>query len=374
MNIKNTLFGTDKPRSLVLGFGLAVIVVFIAIYIDKYIGIFLNLEKSPVSIIMLAIILGIIIKNTIGIPNICDPGINFCLTKILRLGIILLGASLSIFAVIKVGVIAVGIVAVCIVSGLIIIYFVAKWLKLDERLGTLIAVGTGICGATAIVATGSIIKAKKEDIAYAVATITIFGIIAMFTYPYVTHFIGLNDIQAGIVMGVGVHETAQVVGAGLIYDQLWEKEGEISGGDTAIITKLVRNTFLVIVIPFIAFLYLRRYMQDKVNKEKISPLDLFPMFILGFILFAVFRSIGDYAIVNNGMFIDPAVWNAFLAQVNYFAKLFLAIAMAGVGLGTNIKELKSIGLKPFFAGLFGATTIGAIALLIVIVLAQFLVV
>ena len=373
--IKDILFRTDDPKSLIIGMGLAVIVVITATYIGKSVGIFMGMEKSPISTIMLAIILGIIIRNTIGVPQSFKPGIKFCLENILMLGIILLGAGLSIFAVVKVikiGVLGIGIIAACITAGVTIIYFLARWFKLDERLGTLIAVGTGICGATAIVATGPIIKAKEEEIAYAVTTITIFGIIAMFAYPYITHFSGLTDIQAGIFMGTSIHDTSQVVGAGLIYDQLWDSEGAASGGNIAILTKLLRNTFIMVVIPLMAFLYMRGKLRE--TRGKISPLNFFPMFILGFILMVILRSTGDYAIVDNAMFWNPESWNNLLAAVKYLATTFLAVAMAGVGLGTNIKEFKNIGLKPFFVGLFGATAVGVISFVLVYLLAPYLII
>ncbi len=368
--IKNTLFGREDPRSLVFGLVLAVIVVIMATYLIRYIGIFL---KIPLSTIMLAILLGIIIKNTIGVPKIFTPGIKFCLTKVLRLGIILLGAGLSIFAVIKVGLLTIGIVMVCITSGLAIVYFIAKRLKLNERLGALIGVGTSICGATAIVATGPVIKAREEEIAYAVITITVFGIIAMFSYPYIAHFAGLTDIQAGILMGTGIHETSQVTGAGLSYDEMWNSNGSVSGGDVAIIAKLVRNTFIAVIIPLIAFLYMRKGGVTE-SEKKISPTKLFPMFILGFILMAVARSIGDYVVIKNGMFMVPSSWNNLLSEIKVLATNFLAIAMAGVGLGTDIKELRNLGLKPFLVGLFGALSVGIISFILVIIFAQYLVV
>lgn len=370
--IKNILIGSEKPQSLVLGLVLAVIIVIIAIYTCKFIEIALGFEKSPISTIMLAVIFGVIVKNTIGVPQIFTPGIKFCLTKILRLGIIMLGAGLSIFTVIKVGVLTVGIVVVCIFSALVIIYLIAKKMGLDRCLGTLIAVGTGICGASAIVATGSVIKAKENEIAYAITTITIFGIMAMFIYPYITNFLGLTEVQAGIIMGTGIHETSQVVGAGMMYDYLNNSSGSVSGGEIAVITKLVRNMFIIIVIPLMAYLYIRYRAQE--SKKKVNVFELFPLFVVGFILAAMVRSIGDHFIINEGMLTDPATWNSIILGIKDWTGYFLATAMAGVGLSTNIRELKNLGLKPFLVGLFGALLIGIISLILVIVFAQYLII
>jgi uncharacterized integral membrane protein (TIGR00698 family) len=310
-------------------------------------------------------------RNTIPIPATFYPGISFCLAKMLRLGIILVGIRLSIFAVLKIGLLAVGIVVACISVGLIFTIFAALKLKLPERLGTLIAVGTGICGATAIVAIGPSIDAKEEEVAYAVGTITLFGIVVMFLYPYISHLLlGLTHIQAGIFMGTAIHETAQVAGAGLMYDQLWITTGvHPTGMDVAIVTKLVRNTFMALVIPLAAYFYTRRQLAEK---KDISIVKLFPLFILGFLGMAVVRSLGDLFIVKQALFWSANSWSSFCHFVNHWAGHFLALAMAGVGLGTEFKKLKELGIRPFLVGLVAALTVGVVSLTLVKVLAPFL--
>ncbi len=369
--IKNFLFGTQDVKGLIPGFILAVIITALAVYLHDLIGVLFHLKKSPISSIMIAIILGLILRNTIKIPESMYPGISFCLAKMLRLGIILVGIRLSIFAVLKIGALAVGIVFVCICVGCLFTIFVALKLNLPERLGTLIAVGTGICGATAIVATGPSINAKEEEIAYAVGTITLFGLVVMFVYPYLTHLVlGMTHVQAGIFMGTAIHETAQVAGAGLMYDQLWITKGvHPTGMDVAIVTKLVRNTFMAIVIPAAAYFYTKRQMAEK---TEISIIKLFPMFILGFLGMAVIRSLGDFFIVKQGLFSSPGEWKQVCGFVNHWAGHFLALAMAGVGLGTDIKRLKELGVKPFLVGLVAAVTVGIVSLILVKVLAPFL--
>jgi uncharacterized integral membrane protein (TIGR00698 family) len=278
---------------------------------------------------------------------------------------------LSIFAVLKIGLLAVGIVFICICVGCLFTIAVALKLNLPERLGTLIAVGTGICGATAIVATGPSINAKEEEIAYAVGTITLFGLVVMFAYPYLTHLVlGMTHVQAGIFMGTAIHETAQVAGAGLMYDQLWITKGvHPTGMDVAIVTKLVRNTFMALVIPAAAYFYTKRQMAEK---KEISIVKLFPMFILGFLGMAVVRSLGDFFIVKKALFSNPDSWHSLCKFINHWAGHFLALAMAGVGLGTDIKRLKQLGVKPFLVGLVAAVTVGVVSLILVKVLSPFL--
>jgi uncharacterized integral membrane protein (TIGR00698 family) len=371
--ILDTLFGTKNVLEIVPGLALAVVVTVVGIQLTKWIAILLGLAKSPVSAIMMAIVLGIVVKNTLGVPKLCESGVGFGLKKLLRLGIILMGIRLSIFAVLKIGALSVGIVVAAIATGVFVTLFITRKLALAERLGTLIGVGTGICGASAIVATGPAIQAKEEEITYAVGTITIFGIGAMFLYPYVSHFMfSLSHVQSGIFMGTSIHETAQVAGAGLMYDQLWIGENKIvnpTGADVAIVTKLVRNAFMAITIPILSYQYITRNRGE--SGKKVSALSLFPTFILGFIGLAVIRSLGDYFFLTKGVW-NGAEWTQLSSTVKTWSGILLAVAMAGVGLGTDIRKLKQLGAKPFYAGLFAALSVGVVSVILLKILAPFL--
>jgi uncharacterized integral membrane protein (TIGR00698 family) len=143
-----------------------------------------------------------VIRNTIGLHERFQPGVAFALKKLLRLGIILLGIRLSLLDVLEVGVFGIPIVVGAVLTGLIVATRATRWLGLSDRLGTLIAIGTGICGATAIVATAPGIKARDEEVAYAVANITIFGIVAMVLYPFLGNLIFSGDIvNTGLFLG-----------------------------------------------------------------------------------------------------------------------------------------------------------------------------
>lgn len=370
----NLLFGMQNPLKIIPGLLLAVVITIIAFQLTKGIAVLLDLKKSPVSAIMLAIVLGIIIRNVIHIPQSFQPGIGFGLKKLLRLGIILMGIRLSIFDVLKIGAFSTGIVILCIATGIFLTLFITSRLHLSERLGTLIGVGTGICGASAIVATGPAIEAKEEEVAYAVGTITIFGIIAMFLYPYLSHLLlSLSHVESGIFMGTSIHETAQVAGAGIIYDQLWIGSSQAinpTGADVAIVTKLVRNAFMALAIPLMAFIYIKR--NRETCGQKISIIKLFPVFILGFIAMAIVRSLGDYLVVTKEIFWNAEGWTECYSFLKQWAGYFLAVAMAGVGLGTDIKKLRQLGAKPFVVGLFAALSVGVISVILIKILAPFL--
>ncbi len=359
---------------LIPGLSLAVLLWLAAEWLSGFIGLdLMGLGTSPVSAIMLAILLGMILRNSIKLPDFFELGIRFTLAKVLRFGIILLGMRLSLFAAMKIGLWGIPVIAACILSGLVVTTLVARRIGLSHRLGTLIAVGTSICGASAIVATGPIIKAKEEEVTYAVACITIFGIAAMFVYPLLAPSLFSGDTQIGLFLGTSIHETAQVAGSGLIFDQL-NPGASPPVADVSITTKLVRNIFMSLVIPIMAILYARREARMAADARRmerkvgVSPLSVFPLFILGFIAAIVIRTAGDAGLTGGGLalgLLDESGWNELVGFAAMAAKSMLAIAMAGVGLGCDFGKLRRLGLKPFMVGIAAAIVVGVTSLLVI---------
>jgi len=168
----------DVPKLIPGLIGVSILAWF-SIWLGKFVGeTLLGFDKSPISPVMLAILLGLIISALMPLPAFLKPGLSFSVKKVLRLGIILLGIRLTIFDVFRLGLYGIPIVVICIIGALVITTQINKWLKLPQRLGALIAVGTSICGVSAIVATSPAIEAEEEETAYAVAVITIFGLLA----------------------------------------------------------------------------------------------------------------------------------------------------------------------------------------------------
>ena len=226
----------------------------------------------------------------------------------------------------------------------------------------LIAIGTSVCGATAIVATAPVINAKKTEIAYAIANITLFGVIAMVIYPYFAEWYFDNSLEAGLFLGTSIHETSQVAAAGLIYDQQFNSPETLN---VATVTKLIRNTFLVIMIPLFAFLYNRGELKGK----SYSIFNIFPYFVLGFIGMIIVRNLGDqiFSIESE----NNHYWNNLIEYLKILATAFLTMAMAAVGISINLSELKSMGYKPFVVGLIAAVTVGFISLIYIEILSKF---
>ncbi|NRB71587.1 MAG: putative sulfate exporter family transporter, partial [Xanthomonadales bacterium] len=216
----------------------------------------MDMPKSPISPIMMAILLGMLLRNTLGLPAWADAGVRFSLVRLLRLGIVLLGIRLGLGQAGTIGLQALPVIIGCVAAALVLVTWLSKRLGLSARLGTLIATGTGICGATAIVALSPTIRARDDETAYAIACITVFGVAAMLAYPFLAHWFFAGDaLKAGLFLGTSVHETAQVAGAGLVYQELYSSQQAL---DTATVTKLVRNLGMLVVIPLLGFLYQRQ--------------------------------------------------------------------------------------------------------------------
>jgi uncharacterized integral membrane protein (TIGR00698 family) len=323
-----------------------------------------NTPKSPISTVLIAILLGILMGNAFTPRPGMMIGLDFTQQYILKLGIIFLGIRLSFADLIKFGSIAIPLVIFCIVGVLILIKLLIKKVPISSKMSYLIAIGTSVCGATAIVATAPVINAKKTEVAYAIANITLFGVIAMLVYPYFAEwYFDNNSIEAGLFLGTSIHETSQVAAAGLIYDQQFNNPETL---DVATVTKLIRNTFLVILIPLFAFLYNRGEIRD----QKYSIFNIFPYFVLGFIGMIIVRNLGDqfFSIENDNFYI----WSKFIEYLKILATVFLTMAMAAVGISINLSELKSMGYKPFIVGLIAAITVGIISLVYIETVKNFL--
>jgi len=230
-------------------------------------------------------------------------------------------------------------------------------------MAALIAVGTSICGASAIVATAPAINADKEEVTYAIANITLFGVLAMFFYPFLANYIFQgNEYAVGLFLGTAIHETAQVAGAGLIYAEQFNAPEVL---DIAAVTKLVRNTSMLIIIPLIAFMY-HKNLKTAENINNISIFSMFPFFILGFIAMGIIRTTGDITLQSSGSSFGVLGANEWVATISFIkqtAEISLAIAMASLGLSTNLKSLASLGVRPFYLGFIAATSVGIVSFL-----------
>ena len=339
-------------RNTIIGIILCVLTALLSIQLSSYIGIsILNLSKSPISPIIISIIIGTIIGNSIKNLDLYDEGFTFAIKYLLKLGIIFLGIRLSISDILIYGLQGLVVIIPCIAISILIVKSLRNKLNVSENLSLLIAVGTSICGATAIVALAPAINAKKEEISYAIANITVFGLFAMFLYPMVAYTVfNDNSLSVGLFLGTSIHETAQVAGSGMIYSEQYQNPSVL---DISTVIKLVRNTMMVIVIPLLAFL--ARNDSNQNNSIKIAY--IFPYFIIGFLVFGMIRTVGDQFEYQIG----SENWNSFIYFIKNFAEILLVIAMSAIGYNTKINKFKNLGLKPFYLGFIAALSVGVVS-------------
>jgi len=331
--------------------------------------------SSPLSGVPVAIVLGLLLRNTLPLPASLNPGLKFATTTILRAGIVLVGIRLSLFDVVKLGVAGLPVVLAAIATGLIFVTWFNRKLGLPPRLGILIAAGTSICGVTAIVSTAPAIDADEREVAYAVANVVAFGLFGMLTYPYLAHAVLGSSETIGLFLGTAVHDTSQVVGAALTYKQVFNDDVVLR---VATVTKLTRNIFLAAVIPILTWMHMRA--QSNIGSGGIGGVirvsSLVPGFVIGFLAMAVVRSIGDWALTSNGAAFgvwSAAQWASITKSLgDYWAsQILLGTAMAAVGLNTNFAVFKGVGLKPFVVGMAGALVVGAVGMTMAVIFGRF---
>lgn len=370
----NTTSRTGTLTSILPGALLVVALALLSLGLAELLGrgivALFDLSFSPVSAFLIAILLGMLVKNSLPLSQRFEPGFRFCVSTVLRAGIILLGIRLSVVALLQIGAVAVAIVIACVVSAIFVTTQLARRFGVSSRLGTLIAAGTSICGVSAVVAISPTIGARDEETSYAISVVTLFGVAATLLYPYLSEIaFGLGPAQAGLFLGTAVHDTSQVTGAALIYDQVWQRS--ISG--VALATKLVRNTLMVAVIPVLSIAYARRAARDDGlstgARHAGSAGRVFPVFVLGFVAMALLRSLGDVMVTGEaGRFLwwtTPAAWASFHTAVKDVAGNLLIVAITAAGLSTDVRRLTKLSLRPLSVGLAAALVVGVVSFVLV---------
>ena len=331
----------SKKRGLfILGVGICFAVAALSIFLEKLIpG-----ELLGASII--ALFMGTMI-NCFFHPKWIQPALKFTSKKILKVAIILLGASLSVSTIMSVGKMTFFVMiftfAMCFGGG----YFVRKIFGLNWKLSNLISAGTGICGGSAIAAIAPVIDADDKDVAFAMSSTFLFDMLMIALYPLMGKALGMTDIAYGIWAGTSVNDTASVVASGYAFSEI--------AGDFATMVKLTRT--IAIIPTVLVFAWISTRMKQKElkaanNGKKVNIVKIIPWFIGGFLLLAIINSIGFLPIAVSG----------FLKQAS---KFLMVTALAAIGLGTSITDFKKAGLKPMFYGITIDTLVTLTALAVI---------
>ena len=302
---------------------------------------------SVIAEVTVAILLGVVIATLAGSRmQGLDPGLQFASQRVLRLGIILLGARLSLAEVARIGAPStIVIVAVMAVSFLVVLA-ASRLVKVEGRLAVLIAVGTAVCGNTAIVATAPIIGARAREVAYAVATITLFGTIAIFLYPAIGRALAVPQSSFGLWAGVAVNDTSQVVATSAAYGS--------QALDVATVVKLIRNALMAPLLLLIATWWTSREKDAAVSAGR-GIRRAVPLFVLGFLALATLRTLGV---------IDAAE----ASTLDVAARALILVALAAVGMSIRVGELRATSWRPFAVGLSVALAVGLGSLAVILAL------
>lgn len=288
------------------------------------------------------ITIGIILTTLFPKPSEkISIGTSFTGKKFLHYAIILLGFEMSISDVVSVGLSALWIILFTLLATFITAYLSAKALKIDFVTGSLIGVGTSICGGSAIAATAPIVSANNQQISYAIATIFLFNIIAVFLFPALGHLLNMSNEAFGIWAGTAINDTSSVLAAAYSYSD--------ESGALATIVKLTR-TLMIIPITFGLSIYMAKTQTANADYN-FKLTKAIPYFITGFMITTLINSLGFL----------PANITHFLAQSG---KFLIIVAMVGIGLNTDLAKLLRNGMKPIIMGLTCWTVLSIVALIV----------
>lgn len=293
----------------------------------------------PLSALTVGILLGVVLRLCVPLPASVEPGIRWTLYWLLRSGIVLLGFQLVLQDVLSVGAGGLALVLVGVTTTIALAIGLGRLLGVPDTLSTLVGCGTGICGASAVVAVDGVIRGREQDVACAIAMVTVFGTIAMFAYPAIAGALGLSEPTYAAWAGSSVHEVAQAVAAGFAYNE--------QAGVDASLYKLSRVALLAPVCAVLAFWWRHRHETAAAGEPgKRTP---FPLFVL---LFVVMVAINSAVTLPAGLH----------AGLNTLGSALLAAAMVAMGLQTRLVAVLRLGWRPMFLGGAVSVWLSALAL------------
>jgi len=290
--------------------------------------------------VLWAILLGLLISNAVGVPEIFRSGVA-TYEFWLKAGIVLLGARFLLGDVLKLGGTSLALVGIEIAGAIAFMTFLGRVFKLEPKLTSLLAVGSAVCGVSAIIATQGAIDADEEDSSFAIAAILALGALSLFTFPLIGHWLHLTDHAYGVWSGLAVDNTAEAAAAGALYSDV--------AGKLAVLTKTTRNALIGFVVLAYAFYWASRGQAQAVGNKAKFLWQKFPKFVLGFLLISTLSTLAFFSKEQIGALANLSRW-AFL------------LTFAGVGLRTNFRALSKQGLKPFLVGAIGEVVIAGFTL------------
>lgn len=309
------------------GILLSIIVAIISIYMSKLV------PGNLISAGVFALLLGMLINPIIYKSRVFNDGMTFVSKGILKLAIILMGATLSFSQVLEVGKYSLFVMTFTLLTAFGGGYYLGKLFGMNWKLSGLISAGTGICGASAIAAIAPTIEAEPKDIAYSISATFIFDILMVILFPIAGRYFGMSDLGFGLWAGTAVNDTSSVVAAGYAFSD--------AAGSFAIIVKLTRTLSIVPAVLIFSYINERIKSQnnkvDNIEEKKVNIKNIFPWFILIFLVVVGMKSLG---LISQELSLN----------ISTLSKFFMIMSLGAIGLKTNFKEVSKSGFLPMIHG------------------------
>ncbi len=309
-----------------------------------------HLTIPNIEYVLWAILIGLVVSNTIGVPRVFQPGVA-TYEFWLKAGIVFLGVRFLLGDVLKLGGLSLALVALELNIAIVVMTALGRVFKLSPKLTSLLAVGSSICGVSAIIATKGAIEADDEDASLAIAAILALGGLSLVFFPLIGHALHLSDRAYGLWAGLAVDNTAEATAAGALFSDAAAK--------IAVLAKTTRNALIGFVVLAYAIYWARKGQASAIENKAGFLWQKFPKFVLGFLLLSL---LATFQFFDKGQ----------IASIANLSRWAFLLTFAGVGLRTNIRELGKQGWRPFVVGAVGELGIAAVTLAIVAVADRFI--
>lgn len=319
----------NSIQKYIPGIILTVILSLVAIFISAYV------PRNLISPGVFSLLIGMALNPLVNNYNLFKKGVKFTSKNVLKVAIILMGATLSFTQVLEVGKYSIFVMIFTLATAFGGGYYLGKLFNINWKLSSLISAGTGICGASAIAAIAPTIDAETKDIAYSISATFLFDILMVILFPIAGKYFGMSDLGFGLWAGTAVNDTSSVVAAGYAFSD--------AAGNFSLIVKLTRTLSIVPVV--LIFSYINEKIKENKSreigdiniKEKVDIKRIFPWFIILFLVSVGFRSIG---FISDDLSVN----------ISSVSKFFMIMALGAIGLNTNFKEVSQSGFRPMVLG------------------------
>jgi uncharacterized integral membrane protein (TIGR00698 family) len=343
IGVERPIHLSHRILALIPGLLLLTAVGYAGKFIEQSIGTYTKAHRITfpnIEYVLWAIVIGLLISNTVGVPRVFHAGVA-TYEFWLKAGIVLLGSRFLLGDILHLGGISLLLVGVALTLSLTFMHILGRIFNLKPKLTSLLAVGSSICGVSAIIAAKPAIDADDEDASYAIAAILALGALSLFTFPLIGHSLHLSDKAYGLWAGLAVDNTAEATAAGALYSDV--------AGKVAVLAKTTRNALIGFVVLAYATYWASRGQAQAISSKAEFLWRKFPKFVLGFLLISLLATLGTFT--------KPQLTS--IANLSRWAFL---LTFAGVGLRTSFRELGKQGWRPFAVGAIGEVFIALITL------------